>query len=133
MAEEEAAYQLQLAEAIALSAAGNCMVPPPPEPEPALPREVYQWTDVVQEFVSVPPIWLGATPQQEQAFLEHWRSEYLRAERAEGLRLMDLEKEEEEERREAEEESMPMLLRCHRHQHSPRRRGRRRRRTQLRS
>ncbi|KAE8802822.1 hypothetical protein D1007_21357 [Hordeum vulgare] len=44
MAEEEAAYQRQLAEAMAPSAAGDCVVPPPPEPkpEPALPRQVYQ-------------------------------------------------------------------------------------------
>ncbi|KAE8807101.1 Pre-mRNA-processing factor 39 [Hordeum vulgare] len=106
MAEEEAAFQKQIAEAMALSAAGDCVVPPPPEPEPepTLSREVYQWTGVVQEFVSVPPIWLGATPLQEQAYLEHWRSVHLQAERAEGLWLMELEKEEEEERREAEEE-----------------------------
>ncbi|KAE8766458.1 hypothetical protein D1007_62322 [Hordeum vulgare] len=73
MAEEEAAYQKQLVEAMALSAAGDCVVPPPsePEPEPALPREVYQWTGVVQEFVSMPPIWLGATPLQVQAYLDH--------------------------------------------------------------
>ncbi|KAE8788443.1 VQ motif-containing protein 17 [Hordeum vulgare] len=38
------------------------------------PRKVYQWTGVVREFVSAPPIWLGATPQQEQAYLEHWRT-----------------------------------------------------------
>ncbi|KAE8769895.1 hypothetical protein D1007_58443 [Hordeum vulgare] len=101
-AEEEEAYRRQLAEAMALSAAGYCVVPPPPEPEPypepALPGQVYQWTGVVQEFLSPPPIWLGATPEQEQAYLEHWRSVHLQAERAEGLRLMELEKEEEEER-----------------------------------
>ena len=45
----------------------------------------------------------GATALQEQAYLEQWRSVHLQAERAEGLRLMELEKEE-EERREAEEE-----------------------------
>ncbi|XP_044978574.1 uncharacterized protein LOC123445627 [Hordeum vulgare subsp. vulgare] len=104
MAEEEEAYQRQLAEAMTLSAASDCIVPPLPEPEPALPRQVYQWTDVVQEFVNAPPIWLGATPLQEQAYLEHWRSVHLQAERAEGLRLMKLEKEEEEERRKAMEE-----------------------------
>ncbi|KAE8809160.1 hypothetical protein D1007_14204 [Hordeum vulgare] len=106
MVEEEATYQHQLAEAMALSAAGDCVVPPPPEPEPepALPRQVYQWIGVVQEFGSAPPIWLDATPLQEQAYLEHWRSVLLQAEHAEGLRLMELEKEEEDERREAEEE-----------------------------
>ncbi|KAE8782448.1 Pre-mRNA-processing factor 39 [Hordeum vulgare] len=88
-----------------LSAAGDCAVPPPLEPKPALPREVYQWTGVIQEFVSAPSVWLGATPQQEQTYLEHWRSVHLRAEHAEGLRLMELEKEEEqEERQEAEEQ-----------------------------
>ncbi|KAE8790072.1 Cytochrome P450 71C4 [Hordeum vulgare] len=58
VAEEKEAYQRQLAEAMALSAVGDCVVPPPPEPEPepALPRQVYQWTDVVQEFVSASPI-----------------------------------------------------------------------------
>ncbi|KAE8778749.1 hypothetical protein D1007_48250 [Hordeum vulgare] len=106
VAEEEEAYQRQLAEAMALSAVRDCVVPPPPEPEPepTLPRQVYQWTGIVQEFVSTPPIWLGAIPLQEQAYLEHWRSVHLHAERAEGLRLMELEKEEEEERRVAEEE-----------------------------
>ncbi|KAE8770757.1 hypothetical protein D1007_57449 [Hordeum vulgare] len=79
-AEEEEAYQQQLTEAMALSAAGDCV-----------------WTGVVQEFVSVPTIWLGVTLQQEQAYLEHWRSVHLRAECAEGLRLTELEKEEEEE------------------------------------
>ncbi|KAE8800356.1 putative inactive leucine-rich repeat receptor-like protein kinase [Hordeum vulgare] len=103
-ADEEAAYQQQLAEAIALSAADDCVVPPPLKPEPTEPREVYQWNDVVSEFVSVPPILLGPTPQQEQAYLEHWRTEHVRAERAEGFRLMELEKEAEEERRELEEE-----------------------------
>ena len=46
---------------MALSAVGDCVVPPPPEPEPepTLPRQVYQWTGVVEEFVSVPPIWLA--------------------------------------------------------------------------
>ena len=42
MAEEEAAYQQQLAEAIALSAAGDCVVPPSPKPDPTEAREVYQ-------------------------------------------------------------------------------------------
>ncbi|KAE8820128.1 hypothetical protein D1007_01828 [Hordeum vulgare] len=96
-ADEEAAYHHQLAEAIALSATGNCVVPPPPKPEPTEPREVYQWNGVVSEFVNASPIWLGVTPQQEQAYLEHWRTEHLRAERAEGLRLMELEKEAEKE------------------------------------
>ncbi|KAE8789748.1 pre-mrna-processing factor 39 [Hordeum vulgare] len=89
---------------MALSAADDCVVPPSPEPEPALPWEVYQCTDIIQEFISAPPIWLGATLLQEQAYLEHWRSVHLRTERVEGLRLMELEKKEEEERREAEEE-----------------------------
>ncbi|KAE8821620.1 hypothetical protein D1007_00402 [Hordeum vulgare] len=65
-ADEEAAYQQQLAEAIALSAAADCVMPPQPKPERTEPREVYQWTDVVQELVTALPIWLGATPQQDQ-------------------------------------------------------------------
>ncbi|KAE8810188.1 hypothetical protein D1007_13070 [Hordeum vulgare] len=39
---EEAAYDAQLTEAIALSAAGDCVVPPPSKSEPQ--PEVYQWT-----------------------------------------------------------------------------------------
>ncbi|KAE8791288.1 hypothetical protein D1007_34282 [Hordeum vulgare] len=62
-ADEEAVYQQQLAEAIVLSAVGDCVVPPPSKPKPTEPWEVYQWTDVVHEFVTAPPIWLGATPQ----------------------------------------------------------------------
>ncbi|KAE8788682.1 hypothetical protein D1007_37253 [Hordeum vulgare] len=45
-ADDEAAYQQQLAEAIALSTASDCVVPPPPKPE-LKPREIYQWTGVV--------------------------------------------------------------------------------------
>ncbi|KAE8778664.1 Pre-mRNA-processing factor 39 [Hordeum vulgare] len=73
--QEEAAYEA----AMALSAAGECVLPlvtPPcpvnaePEPEPI---ERYSWTGVVHEWVSVPPVWVGATPTQEAAHLEHWR------------------------------------------------------------
>ncbi|KAE8767930.1 Pre-mRNA-processing factor 39 [Hordeum vulgare] len=90
-ADEEATYHQQLAKAITLSPAGDCVVPPPSKLEPTEPREVYQWTGVVQEFVTAPPIWLGATPQQEQAYLEHWWSYHLLTERAEGLGLMEVE------------------------------------------
>ena len=78
-----------MAQALALSAAGDCVVPPvappspprclvkpekqpEPEPEPS-PIERYSWTGVVCEWVSTPPVWLGATPAQEAAYLEQWR------------------------------------------------------------
>ncbi|KAE8779182.1 hypothetical protein D1007_47819 [Hordeum vulgare] len=62
-ADKEAAYQQQPTAAIALSAAGNCVMPPSSKPEPTepQPREVYQWTGIVSGFVSASPIWLGAT------------------------------------------------------------------------
>ncbi|KAE8782512.1 putative serine/threonine-protein kinase [Hordeum vulgare] len=71
------------------------------------PREVYEWTGCIHEWVSAPLIWLGATLEQEQAYLLHWKTEHLRAERTEGHRLMELEKEAEEERREMKEEELP--------------------------
>ncbi|KAE8795680.1 hypothetical protein D1007_29576 [Hordeum vulgare] len=74
------------------------------KPKPTEPPEVYQWTACVREFVSAPSIWLCATPHQEQAYLKHCRTKHLRAERVEGLRLMELEKEAEEEGREMEED-----------------------------
>ncbi|KAE8786895.1 hypothetical protein D1007_39140 [Hordeum vulgare] len=55
-ADEEAAYEQQLAEAILLSNVGDYVVPHPPKPEPTEPREVYQWTDIVHEFAAAPPI-----------------------------------------------------------------------------
>ncbi|KAE8788326.1 Pre-mRNA-processing factor 39 [Hordeum vulgare] len=92
-------------ETIALSAAGDYVVPPPSKTEPTEPqREVYQWISCLREWVSAPPIWLGATPQQEEAYLLHWKLQRLSAERTEGLRQMALEKEAEEERWEMEEE-----------------------------
>ncbi|KAE8811022.1 hypothetical protein D1007_12171 [Hordeum vulgare] len=51
-------------------ASGDRVVPT----EPVEPREIYQWTGIVREIVSAPPISLGATLQQEQAYLEHWKS-----------------------------------------------------------
>ncbi|KAE8809124.1 Pre-mRNA-processing factor 39 [Hordeum vulgare] len=70
--EEEGAtaYQARLAEAMALSAIRDCVVPPmaPPSPaktEPgptALRTESYTWDGVVREWVNAPPFWLGATP-----------------------------------------------------------------------
>ncbi|KAE8779755.1 Pre-mRNA-processing factor 39 [Hordeum vulgare] len=67
---EEVAYQAQLAEVMALSIAGDAVVPPPPpsspvkaEPGPLVLRpEKYAWDGVVREWFSAPPIWLGATP-----------------------------------------------------------------------
>ncbi|KAE8803465.1 hypothetical protein D1007_20694 [Hordeum vulgare] len=92
--EEEAAYQEQLAEAIALSASGDSVVPPPPKTKPTKPqREVYHWTSYLCEWVSALPIWLGTIPEHEEAYLLQWKSQHLRAERAEGHQRMDLAKE----------------------------------------
>ena len=68
-----------MAQAMALSAAGDCVLPPvtPPspmkaEPEPS-PIERYSWTGEVREWVSAPPVWYEAMPAQEAVYLEHWR------------------------------------------------------------
>ena len=101
---DEAAFQAAMAEAMALFAACDCVVPPvtPPSPpkaeteEPA-PLERYSWTGVMREWVSAPPIWLGATEKQEAAYLDHWRRVRLAEERREGERLQMLERKAEEE------------------------------------
>ncbi|KAE8767021.1 Pre-mRNA-processing factor 39 [Hordeum vulgare] len=68
--EEDAVYEEKFAKAIALPAAGDCVMPPPPKTEPTEPqREVYQWTGCLRECVSAPPIWLSVTPQQEDGYL----------------------------------------------------------------
>ncbi|KAE8777287.1 Pre-mRNA-processing factor 39 [Hordeum vulgare] len=60
--EEEAAYQARLAEAMVLSAAGDCVVPPLAPPSPVKPEsgppvgEMYVWDEVVREWVSAPPV-----------------------------------------------------------------------------
>ena len=67
-----------MAQALTLSAVGDCVLPPvappsPPrcrvkaEPEPQLepepsPIERYSWTGVVREWVRAPPVWVRATP-----------------------------------------------------------------------
>ena len=106
---DEAAFEAAMAEAMALSAAGDCVVPPvaPPSPPKAEPEEPaylerYSWTGVVREWVSAPPIWLGATEKQEAAYLDHWRRVRLAEERREGERLQMLEREAEEEARQAQ-------------------------------
>ncbi|KAE8818365.1 hypothetical protein D1007_03807 [Hordeum vulgare] len=59
---DQTTYQAQLAEAMALSAADDYVVPPlapppPTKPEPGHPLgETYLWDGVVHEWVSVPPI-----------------------------------------------------------------------------
>ena len=60
---------------------------------------------MVPEWVSVPPVWLGATPAQEQAYLEMWRQRRLAEERRRGEYEEMLERDLEEEQREAEEEA----------------------------
>ncbi|KAE8774131.1 hypothetical protein D1007_53557 [Hordeum vulgare] len=60
-------------EAIALSAADDCIVPPLPppsltrlEPTPtALKPHEYKWEGEVHEWVSMPPVWMGR--------LQSWR------------------------------------------------------------
>ncbi|KAE8792600.1 Pre-mRNA-processing factor 39 [Hordeum vulgare] len=84
-----------MAEAIALSAAGDCVVLPlaPPSPDKlklmptALKPHEYIWEGVVSEWMTVPPIWMGAMPEQEQIYLEHSRQHHLRAECEEGKHL----------------------------------------------
>ncbi|KAE8792171.1 Pre-mRNA-processing factor 39 [Hordeum vulgare] len=104
--QEEAAYEA----AMALSVAGDCFLPPvtPPSPvnvEPETePIERYSWTGVVQEWVSAPPVCVGATPGQEATYLEHWRQRRLAEERRHGEYLEMLKSDDEEEQREAEEE-----------------------------
>ncbi|KAE8817189.1 Pre-mRNA-processing factor 39 [Hordeum vulgare] len=71
--QEESAYEAAMARAMALSAAGDCILPPltpssPVKPETELetsPIERYSWTGVVCEWVSAPPVWVRATPSQE--------------------------------------------------------------------
>ncbi|KAE8809241.1 Pre-mRNA-processing factor 39 [Hordeum vulgare] len=68
--EEAAAYQAQMAEAMALSNAGAAVVPPlaPPSSVKAelgplvLRPDQYAWDGVVSDWVSTPPVCLGATP-----------------------------------------------------------------------
>ena len=75
---EEDARWVSMEEAHALSTAGECVVPPPPPPSAFLPEskpiehlpKVYQWTGVLREWVSAPPIWLDAAPEQEAAYLQ---------------------------------------------------------------
>ena len=59
----------------------------------------------MREWVSAPPVWLGATPTQEQAYLEMWRQRRLAEERSRGEYEEMLERDLEEEQREAEEEA----------------------------
>ena len=115
--EEEARYEAAMVQAIALSAAGDCVVPPvappspprrrvkadpepQPEPEPE-PIARFSWNGVVREWVSAPPVWLGATPAQEQAYLEMWRQRRLAEERRQGEYEEMLERDLEEEARQA--------------------------------
>ena len=108
---EEAAYQARMAEAMALSAAGDCVVPlvarlspVKAEPEPT-PIERYSWTGEVREWVSAPPVWMRVTEAHERAYLKQWRQRRLAEERREGEYLEQLERDAEEEQREAEEEA----------------------------
>ena len=61
-----------MAQALALSATGDSVVPPVappspikpephPEPEPE-PIARFSWNGVVREWVSAPSVWLGTTP-----------------------------------------------------------------------
>ena len=104
-----------MAQALALSAAGDSVVPPvappspikpepQPEPEPE-PIARFSWNEVVREWVSAPPVWMGATPAEEAAYLEMWRQRQLAEERRRGEYEEMLERDLEEEAREAEEEA----------------------------
>ncbi|KAE8804288.1 putative xyloglucan endotransglucosylase/hydrolase protein 30 [Hordeum vulgare] len=50
-------------------------------------------------------VWVGATPAQEEAYLEHWRHRRLVEEHRHGEYLEMLERDAEEEQREAEVEA----------------------------
>ncbi|KAE8797159.1 putative serine/threonine-protein kinase [Hordeum vulgare] len=100
-----------MAQDMALSVAGDCVLPPVTpsspanaEPEPK-PIERYSWTGVVHEWVSAPAVWVGTTLAQEAAYLEHWPQRRLAEERRHGEYLEMLERGAEEEQREAEEEA----------------------------
>ena len=56
----------------------------------------------MREWVSAPPIWLGAAEKQEAAYLDHWRRVRLAGERREGECLQMLKHEAEEEARQAQ-------------------------------
>ena len=101
--------------ALALSTAGDIVVPPvappspikpepQPEPEPE-PIARFSWNGVVREWVSAPPVWLGATLAQEQAYLDMWRQRRLAEERRRDEYEEMLERDLKEEQREAEEEA----------------------------
>ena len=77
---------------------------PQPEPEPE-PIARFSWNGVVREWVSAPPVWLGATPAQEQVYLEMWRQRRLAEERRCGEYEEMLKRDLEEEQREAKEEA----------------------------
>ncbi|KAE8815577.1 hypothetical protein D1007_07048 [Hordeum vulgare] len=48
----------------------------PAEPGSMVLRpELYGWDGMVHEWVSVPPVWLDAMPEQEAAYLEHSRQQ----------------------------------------------------------
>ncbi|KAE8766628.1 Pre-mRNA-processing factor 39 [Hordeum vulgare] len=99
-----------MAKASALSACGGRIVPPlapmspawlEPVPTTLKPHE-YIWEGLVREWVSAPPIWMGATPKQEKIYPEFWRQQHLQTKREEGKKLEEWEKDanaEEEVRR----------------------------------
>lgn len=105
--EEETAYQACMAEAMALSAAGDCVVPPLAPPSPAkaelvpTPIERYSWTRMVRKWVSASPVRMGAAEAQEHAYLEQWRQRRLAEERREGEHLEQLKRDARPRRRRA--------------------------------
>ena len=66
----------------------------------------FSWNGVVREWVSAPPVWMGATSEQEAVYLEMWRRRRgrLAEERRRGEYEEMLERDLEEEAPEAEEE-----------------------------
>ncbi|KAE8789449.1 Pre-mRNA-processing factor 39 [Hordeum vulgare] len=105
-------YQTQMAEDLALSAASDCIISPssPAKAEPgtlALQPEQYIEDGVMHEWVSAPPVWLGAMPEQEAAYLEHWCQWCLEEEGLEAHRLMQLERDAEAEEEECHDVAQP--------------------------
>ena len=62
--------------------------PPPTHPK----EEQYEWTCIIHEWVSTPPVALGMTSAREAAYLKHWRHRTMTVECAEGEQHVHVER-----------------------------------------